>query len=86
MGRLALRVTPGAKKNALEFGPPLRVRLTAPPIDGRANAALEGYLEGLSGMSVRVVSGRKSRIKTIAFESSEDAFLAALLNSQAGKK
>jgi len=85
MGRLVLRVTPGAKKDALEFGPPLRVRLTAPPQDGRANEALEGYLEGLSGMKVRIVSGRKSRMKSIAFEGTEDAFLASCRNSLAGK-
>lgn len=86
MGHLVLRVTPGAKKNALEFGPPLRVRLSAPPIDGRANVALEEYLEGLSGMKVRIVSGRKGRTKAIAFEGAEDAFIAHLRNSLAGKK
>lgn len=86
MGHLAIRVTPGASKNALEFGPPLRVRLSAPPIDGRANAALEEYLGGLSGTKVRVVSGHKSRMKTIAFDMDGDAFLALLAKSKDGGK
>lgn len=84
MGLLAIRVTPGAKKEALEFGTPLKARIRAPAQDGRANAALEGYLGGLFGKKVRVVSGHKSRMKKIAFDGSEEEFLASL-KSSAGK-
>ncbi len=75
---MRIRVTPGAKKNALEFGPPLKVRLSAPPQDGRANKALEAYLSALAGAKVRIASGRKSRMKAIEFEGSEEDFLASL--------
>jgi hypothetical protein len=44
--RLALRVQPRARENA--FGEPLgdelRVRLKAPPVDGKANAGLVDFL------------------------------------------
>ena len=82
MGTLSLRVTPGAKKNALEFGPPLRVRIAAPPHEGKANAALEGYLSALSGAKVRIASGHKGRVKTIVFEGDKGEFLASLKSAR----
>ena len=56
----------------------LRVRVNAPPVDGRANDALERLLAralDLTRSNVRVVSGGRGRLKTVAIEgmSEEDA-------------
>jgi uncharacterized protein (TIGR00251 family) len=66
----AVRVIPRAAKNALagEHGGALKVRLTAPPVEGRANAALEEYLAerlGVRSAQVRVIAGHTSRQKTV---------------------
>jgi uncharacterized protein (TIGR00251 family) len=67
----AVRVIPRAAKNALagEHDGALKVRLVAPPVEGRANAALEEYLAGWLGVrpaQVRVVAGHTSRQKMVA--------------------
>jgi uncharacterized protein YggU (UPF0235/DUF167 family) len=54
----------------------LRVRVSAPPVEGRANAALERLLAGALGVpksAVRVVSGAHAREKLVAFEGLEQA-------------
>ncbi len=68
---LGVRVIPRAAKNALagEHDGALKVRLSAPPVEGRANAALEEYLAACLGVKpgqVRVVAGYTSRQKTVA--------------------
>ncbi len=47
-------------------GAALKIRVSSPPIDGRANEALEAFLAGQFGVprrNVRLVSGEKSREK-----------------------
>jgi uncharacterized protein (TIGR00251 family) len=49
----------------------LRVRVTAPPVDGRANTALTRLLAkrlGVARGAVEVVSGQSSRQKVVAVE------------------
>lgn len=49
----------------------LRVRVTAPPVDGKANAALERLVAKALGVrkgAVSVVSGARGREKTVAIE------------------
>ena len=49
----------------------LRVRVTAPPVDGRANTALTRLLAkrlGVARGAVEIVSGRSSRQKVVAVE------------------
>ena len=71
--RLALRVQPRARENA--FGEPLgdelRMRIKAPPVDGKANAALVAFLAKAFGVPkgrVRVVLGEHGRSKLVAIE------------------
>ena len=49
----------------------LRARVTAPPVDGRANDALERLLAralDLPRSDVRIVSGGRGRLKTVAVD------------------
>lgn len=71
---LVLRVQPGARRTEVvgTHGEALRIRLAAPPVDGKANAALIGFLAEAFGVPVRNVSlltgqtGRSKRIRVDA--------------------
>lgn len=65
---LAVRAQPGAKKDAIlgRHGDALKVAVTAPAEDGRANAALVEYLKswlGVKRSQVELLSGQKNRQK-----------------------
>jgi uncharacterized protein len=66
----AIKVHPRAKKNAItgELGDALKVSLTSPPIDGRANQACIEFFAKLLKVprsSVTIASGQTSRTKII---------------------
>jgi len=66
----AVKVHPRAKKNAItgELGDALKVSLTTPPVDGRANAACVEFFAGLLKVprsSVTIASGQTSRNKVV---------------------
>jgi len=66
----AVKVHPRAKKNALtgEVGDALKLALTAPPVDGKANdACIEFFAKLLkvSRSSVTIAAGQTSRNKVI---------------------
>lgn len=71
--RLDVSVQPNAKKtqaDGLHDGA-LRVRLAAPPVDGKANAALQAWLSGELGCAKRDVSllrGETARRKLLQIE------------------
>ena len=68
--QIKIKVTPRAKSNKIlgwKQGV-LRVRLTAPPVDGKANAALIDFLAeewGISRASIKIIHGETSREKTL---------------------
>ena len=68
---LNLRVSPGARQTSIEgaYGEDaLKLRVAAPPVDGKANAEAERYvgeLLGVPGSDVSVVRGASSRNKSI---------------------
>ena len=70
-GRIAVRLRPGGRGDALlgvEDGV-LRARVSAPPLEGRANRALcklIGARAGVPPSRVDVVRGAKSRDKVVA--------------------
>lgn len=65
-----VKVQPRAKKNAVagEVGEALKLALTAPPIEGRANQACVAFLAELLNVprsSVTIAAGQSSRNKVI---------------------
>lgn len=67
---IAVRVHPGTKRNAIHgtHDGALKVSLSAPPADGRANEALIAFMAerlGLPRSRVSLVSGAASRSKTL---------------------
>jgi hypothetical protein len=77
---LSVRIQPRASKNELtimEDGG-IKIRLTAPPVDGAANEALIRFLAdtfSLSRSQIEIVSGHTSKNKIVRIEgiSREDA-------------
>jgi uncharacterized protein (TIGR00251 family) len=81
--RFSVRVQPRASRSAIEgvHGDALRVRLSAPPVDGAANEALVELLAkalGVAKRDVRVVAGAASRSKVIEVEGVASARVRAL--------
>ena len=69
---LAIRVIPGARQNEitdiLDDGT-IRIRLTAPPIEGKANAALIDYLSKILDVpksAIDIVAGHTRRDKLVS--------------------
>ena len=68
--RLALRVSPGSRTNAVvgRHGDAWKVRVSAPPEGGKANAAVVELLADILGVPARtisVVSGHGARDKLV---------------------
>ncbi len=66
----AVRVQPRAKRNAVvgEIGDAVKIALTAPPVEGRANQACVEFLAQLLGVArsaVNIISGAASRNKVV---------------------
>lgn len=71
-----IRVVPNASKNEVqgEHDGALKIRLTAPARDGRANKALVQFMAKTTGLPksrVAIVKGDKSRLKTIQLDQAE---------------
>lgn len=69
---MAIRVTPRARKNEvaeiLSDGT-VRIRLAAPPVEGKANEALLEFLSDVLGVprsSIEIVAGQTGRDKLIS--------------------
>ncbi len=67
---LTLHVQPGAKTSAVSglHGEALKIRIAAPPLEGRANAALITFIAAQLGVAKQLVSverGSSSRHKTV---------------------
>lgn len=68
--RLAVRVQPRASRDRVAgvHGETLKIQLTAPPVEGAANAALVAFLAetlGVGRAAVRIVSGEHARQKVV---------------------
>jgi len=82
----AVKVHPRAKKNAIggRVGDALKVSLTAPPVDGKANEACIDFFAKLLNVprsSVTIAAGQTSRNKVIRVAGLTTAQLAERLGS-----
>lgn len=82
---LTLHIQPGAKKSELAglHGDALKIRLAAPPVDGKANAALVAFVAeclGLPKAAVTLKSGQTSRRKVVSVVGADPARVAALIS------
>ena len=83
---LTLWVQPGAKRSEV-LGPHegrLRLKIQAPPVEGKANKAVTRFvaeLLGLRASQVRLESGQSSRSKVLLIEHPEEPAWHALLQA-----
>jgi hypothetical protein len=87
---LKVRVQPRASRNEIagEQGGALKIKLTSPPVDGEANAALVEFVSRAlktSRRNVTIASGLKSRNKLVRIEGVGEPALAALLDVALGR-
>lgn len=80
---LTLHIQPGAKKTEFSgmHGDALKIRLAAPPVDGKANEALIRFIAdrlNLPKSAVNLKSGQISRHKVLEVEGSTPQAVAAL--------
>jgi len=74
--RLTLKIRAGAKKTAFagRMGDVWKLRVAAPPVDGKANEAVVRFLAKLTDRpvnAVRIVKGFTSTLKTVEIEGVE---------------
>jgi hypothetical protein len=84
----SVKVHPRAKKNAIagEFGDALKLALTAPPVDGAANAACIKFLAKVLDVprsSVTIAAGESSRQKVIRVQGLSASEVGERLRAQA---
>ena len=89
--RLHLRVSPGATRSRIvgKHGDGWKIHVTAPPEDGRANAAVVRLIADTVSVSrgaVSVVSGHGSRDKIVELAGIELARVERRLNEAAAKE
>lgn len=81
---LSLHVQPGAKRTEFAglHGEAVKIRLAAPPVDGKANICLQAFVADFMRVPKRAVSllgGESSRQKVLRVEAADDAALQRLL-------
>ena len=85
--RITLHVQPGARKSEVagEHGEALKIRLAAPPVEGKANAELLRWLADYLGVprkTVTLLSGERNRHKIVAVDGLDAAAALAMLLAQ----
>ena len=78
--QFAVKAVPGSSRERIVglYGDALKVRLAAPPVDGKANQALQVWLAasfGLRQKQVELLSGQTSRTKVWALHCADEAEL-----------
>jgi uncharacterized protein len=87
--RLIIRLTPRGGRDAVEGWardengrPYLKARVTAPPVEGAANAALEKLIAKTLNRprsAVRIVTGEQARVKQLEIDGMDEGELARLI-------
>jgi uncharacterized protein (TIGR00251 family) len=76
--RFSVRVQPRASRNEVVgvYGDMLKIKLSAPPVDGAANSALVEFLANVFAVGrrdVRILAGETSRSKVVEIEGITEA-------------
>ena len=84
---LTLHIQPCASRSECAglHGDALKIRLAAPPVDGKANAALIAFVAerlGLARAAVSLKSGQTSRRKILLVTGSSPALVAGLASTK----
>jgi uncharacterized protein len=85
--RFTIRVQPRARETALgeKLGEAYKLRLQAPPVDGKANEACIRFLAdrfGVAASAVRIVQGLTSRTKVVEVIGVDSATAERILNHE----
>jgi len=90
--RLPVRVTPKGGRDAADGWaldpagrPYLKVRVSAAPADGQANAALTAFLAKALGRpksAVRIISGETARLKIVEIEGLDEQAIEAAFGAR----
>jgi uncharacterized protein (TIGR00251 family) len=86
----SIRVVPRASRDAVEgeYQGALKVRLTAPPVDDKANHALRRLLAGRLNVpvsAVRIIAGEKNRMKRVTVAGVTRVQIAALVGPESSR-
>jgi uncharacterized protein (TIGR00251 family) len=86
--QIAVRVVPNARREGFDgwLGGALKIRLRAPALDGKANAALIDFLAhalDLPRRAITIARGEKSRSKSVAIAGLDEAALRARIGTLA---
>jgi uncharacterized protein (TIGR00251 family) len=87
---IAVRVTPRAKKTAIAAvtAQTLQIRISAPPVDGKANKELLRFLAGVLGTApstLRILRGESAREKLVLVEGmAPDLVTSAIMSAHVG--
>lgn len=84
------RIQPGARRSEIagEYGSALKIRIAAPPLEGRANEALCRFLAkclNVPASAVKIAAGEQSRTKRIEVRGATPEQIRALANSATAK-
>ena len=84
---LTLHIQPGARKTEVagQHGEALKIRLAAPPVDGKANEALLRFVAetlGLPKSAVSLKSGQTSRRKVLEISGATSEAVARLAQAE----
>ena len=90
MGRVKFRIIPNARKTEFvgEYAGALKIKLCAPPVEGRANSELVKFLSkslGVSKASISFVSGETSKDKTLEISDFDAGKAAQILRENSRK-
>lgn len=83
---ISVKVTPRASRNAMGGvqGDMLKIKLTAPPVEGKANAALVDFLAErlhLPRAHIRILQGATGRIKRVEIRGLSEDRVRVLLRA-----
>jgi len=89
--QIHVRVKPRSSSNRVAgiIQGALKVHVTAPPVEGKANEALRAFMAGLLHIAkkdVEIVSGTASRVKGVRLHGVAPEELERLLGAEAGKR